>query len=108
MKYRESMQRTVKLRVVPWDIAHILELYMAKLKTHKGLERLDEHISKKFCDSFKDTSVWQDYPEHSSISDLMNLKLEKVFWEGYDKCMIEMVDFKFARMKSSDMHGKVL
>lgn len=108
MKYRESMQRTVKLQVVPWDIAHILKLYMAKLKTHKGLERLDEHTSKKFCDSFKDTSVWQDYPEYSTISDLMNLKLEKVFWEGYDKCMIEMVDFKFARMKSSDMHGKVL
>jgi len=108
MKYRESMQRTIKLRVVPWDIAHILELYMTKLKTHKGLERLDEHTSKKFCDSFKDTSVWQDYPDISTIADLMNLKLEKIFWEGYENCMIEKVDFKFARMKMSEMHGKEL
>lgn len=102
------MQRTIKLRVVPWDIAHILELYMTKLKTHKGLERLDVHTSKKFCDSFKDTSVWQDYPEVSTISDIMNLKLESVFWEGYDNCMIEKIDFKFARMDSSRMHDKVL
>ena len=81
---------------------------MVKLKTHKGLERLDVHTSKKFCDSFKDTSVWQDYPDLSKISDIVNLKLESILWEGYDDCMIEMVDFKFARMNSSNMHGKVL
>merc|ERR1712046_216141 len=42
------------------------------------------------------------------IADLMNLKLEKIFWEGYENCMIEKVDFKFARMKMSEMHGKEL
>lgn len=92
------MQKIIRQKMAPHDVEHVINLYLTKLKTHKGLPTLDVSTSQKYCDSFKDTSVWADYPDLNKVSDVMNLRLEQIMWEGFENRMLEKVDFKFANL----------